>query len=210
MALSLRRKLGGGSGGSSGDGSVSVDVVIKQDDLRDLVRAINKHGDAKAIRKALRTGLREAVKPLVPRARQAVLSAPVRRAERSHTAYRQVKSGKNAGSARAYQSFVVATTGLRKDMARTVQVKVDLGLRSERIGVRIRLDPAKLRTHPKGIVPMYEGVKPWRHPSFGDRDVWVQQEPRGFLTEVVTAGRPAVMRDIEKAMQDIGKRIDKG
>ena len=184
MALSLRRKLGGGSGGSSGDGSVSVDVVIKQDDLRDLVRAINRHGDAKAVRRELSKGLREAVKPLVPKARQAVLS--------------QGTSGRGS-------------TGLRKAMARSVQVKVDLGLRSERIGVRIRLDPTKVKTrYSKGMPAMYEGVKPWRHPSFGDREKWVQQEPRGFLTEVVTAGRPAVMRDIEKTMQDIGKRIDKG
>ena len=45
MALSLRRR-GGGSAASSG----VLDVVVTQDDLRDLVRAINRYGDKKAVR----------------------------------------------------------------------------------------------------------------------------------------------------------------
>ena len=43
-------------------------------------------------------------------------------------------------------------------MARSVQVKTDLGLKSDRIGVRIRLDGTKLRGRPASLVAKYEGV----------------------------------------------------
>ena len=125
MALSLRRKPTPKNG-------VGFDVQVTQNDLRDLVGAINKHGDKKAIRRELSKGMREAVKPMVPKARARV-------------------TGQSGGA---------ASTGLRKDMARAVQVKVDLGMRSDRIGVRIRLDGKKLRGRPPGLVAMYEGVRP--------------------------------------------------
>lgn len=173
MAMSLRRK-------STPKNGVGIDVVVTQDDLRDLVGAINKHGDKKAIRKELSKGLREAVKPMVPKARSRVL---------------------------AQSTTGAASTGLRKDMARSVQVKVDLGMRSDRIGVRIRLDGKKLRGRPSSLVTAYEGSKPWRHPVFGS-GTWVAQEPRGFLTETVNAGRGGVTRQVADVMQEIGKQID--
>lgn len=176
MALSLRRR---GAGGGARDGEVRLDVVVTQDDLRDLVRAINRHGDAKAVRKELRDGLREGVKPLVPLARTRVLAQP--------------------GGRRS--------TGLRRDMARAVQLKVDLGLRSERIGVRIRLDGKKLRGRPAGLVGMYEGVKPWRHPVFGT-GVWVQQPARGFLTDTVRPRQASVVRHVERVMDAVGRKLD--
>ena len=172
MALSLRRR-----GGGTPAGGVGVEVHVTQNDLRDLARAINKHGDAKALRKQLRDGLREPVKVLVPKARAAVMS----------------QSGPG--------------TGLRKDMARAVQVKVDLGLRSSRIGVRIRLDGKKLRSRPAGLVAMYEGTKPWRHPVFGTGR-WVSQESRGFLTETVRSAEPWIGRSIQRAMVEVGSKID--
>ena len=172
MAMSLRRRKTPKNG-------VGIDVVVTQNDLRELVGAINKHGDKKAIRKELSKGLREAVKPMVPKARSRVLA----------------------------QSGGAASTGLRKDMARSVQVKVDLGMRSDRIGVRIRLDGKKLRGRPSSLVTAYEGSKPWRHPVFGS-GVWVAQESRGFLTETVNRDKAKVTRDVLAAMVDIGKRID--
>lgn len=173
MALSLRgRGVGGTPAGGTG-----IEVIVTQDDLRDLVRAINQHGDKKAVRRELSKGLREAVKPLVPKARAAV------------------KSQSGPG------------TGLRNDMARSVQVKTDLGVRSERIGVRIRLDGSKLRGRPAGLVAMYEGVRPWRHPVFGT-GTWVSQAPRGFLTEVVNANRANVLRQVAQTCDDIGRKLD--
>lgn len=157
-------------------------MEVTQDDLRDLVRAINAHGDAKAIRRELSKGMREAVKPLVPKARTAVLT-----------------EGTSGGK----------STGLRKDMARAVQVKLDMGVRSKRIGVRIRLDGSKLRGRPSSLVAYYEGALPWRHPTFG-HDPWVSQPHRGFLTDVVDANRESVTRRIIDAMDDIGRKIDKG
>ena len=175
MATSLTRRLGRSA--AARDGGVGIEVIVMQDDLRDLVRAINRHGDAKAVRSDLRRGLREAVKPLVPKARAAVRS----------------QSGPG--------------TGLRRDMARAVQVKVDLGLRSERIGVRLRLDGKKLRGRPASLVTMYEGQRPWRHPVFGTGK-WVAQPHRGFLTEVADRGRPTVLKQVADVCDEIGRKLD--
>ena len=163
--------------GRRGAGDGMLQVRVERDDLGDLVKAINAHGSDKAVKKELRRGLREAVKPLVPKARSAVLA--------------QGSKGKG--------------TGLRRDMARAVEVKVDLGGRNP--GVRLRLNGAKLNGRPKGLVAMYEGTIPWRHPVFGS-GTWVAQPHRGFLTEVGRAGESDVARDITKAMDDIGRKID--
>lgn len=178
------RLLGGGRAPTVAPGSAGYRVEVRQDDLRDLVRAINQHGDKRALTKELRTGLREATKPLVPQARAKVAT--------------QTTSGGRS-------------TGLRKDMARSVQVKVDLGLRSRRIGARIRLDGAKLERggRPRGLVAMYEGTRPWRHPVFGTGK-WVTQQHRGFLTETVDAGTDGVLRKIKDSMDDVGRKIDRG
>jgi hypothetical protein len=89
-----------------------------------------------------------------------------------------------------------------------VEVKVDLGGRNP--GVRLRLNGRKLNGRPPGLVAMYEGTIPWRHPLFGNTEKWIQQEHRGFLTEVGRAGEPEVARAIEQTMNAIGDKIDKG
>ena len=162
----------------AGDGVLHVEVT--HDDLGDLVAAINKHGTPAEVKKELRRALREAVKPLVPKARASVLG--------------QGSKGKGG-----------KLPSLRADMARSVEAKVDLGGRNP--GVRLRLNGRKLRGRPPGLVAMYEGTIPWRHPVFGT-SAWAAQAHRGFLTEVGRAGEPEVARDIEKAMDDIGKKID--
>jgi hypothetical protein len=169
-----RRNAGGSSSGGA------LEVRVTRDDLGELVAAINKHGTPKEVKKELRRALREAVKPLVPKARASVLG--------------QASQGKGKGPS------------LRADMARAVEVKVDLGGRNP--GVRLRLNGRKLRGRPPGLVAMYEGTIPWRHPVFGDTEKWAAQSHRGFLTEVGRAGESTVASDIEKAMDDIGRKID--
>jgi hypothetical protein len=166
--------------GRRGAGDGMLEVRVERDDLGKLVKAINAHGTPKEIKKELRKGLRESVKPLVPKARASVLG--------------QASKGKG--------------TGLRRDMARAVEVKVDLGGRNP--GVRLRLNGRKLNGRPPGLVAMYEGTIPWRHPLFGNTEKWIQQEHRGFLTEVGRAGEPEVARAIEQTMNAIGDKIDKG
>ena len=171
-------RIGRRNRGGSSSGGV-LEVRVERDDLGKLVKAINAHGSPKEVKKELRKGLREAVKPLVPKARGSVLG--------------QASKGRG--------------TGLRKDMARAVEVKIDLGGRNP--GVRLRLNGRKLNGRPAGLVGMYEGVVPWRHPVFGT-GTWVSQPHRGFLTEVGRAGEADVARGAAKTMNDIGRKIDKG
>jgi len=99
------------------------------------------------------------------------------------------------------------STGLRADMARAVQVKVDIGGRDPKVA--LRLDGKKLRGRPAGLVGMYEGVVPWRHPVFGT-GTWVAQPHRGFLTEIGRGNEGRIGQTVLKVMDDIGERIDRG
>jgi hypothetical protein len=166
--------------GKRGAGDGVLEVQVTRNDLGDLVAAINKHGTPAEVKKELRRALREAVKPMVPKARASVLG-----------------QGSNGRGGKL--------PSLRGDMARSVEVKVDLGGRHP--GVRLRLNGRKLLGRPPGLVAMYEGAIPWRHPVFGT-GAWASQAHRGFLTEVGRAGENDVARGIEKAMDDIGRRID--
>lgn len=49
----------------------------------------------------------------------------------------------------------------------------------------------------------------WRHPVFGNRDVWVEQRPgnRGWFTDTLNAKRPAIRKAIEREFVTWLKRV---
>lgn len=50
-----------------------------------------------------------------------------------------------------------------------------------------------------------------RHPTFGDRDRWVDQRVRpGFWTVPLRAGGPAVQRQLVQTMQDVAAKLSGG
>lgn len=46
-----------------------------------------------------------------------------------------------------------------------------------------------------------------RHPVFGNRDVWKQQQVEpGFFTDAISRRAPQIRRDIEKVMQEVARK----
>lgn len=149
-----------------------MEVEIKSTDVDNLVVALRRHADAKAIRKDLFRGLNHAGKPVRAKMIDAIPEALPRSgglAEQMQSKVRgriTAKSGKYAG-----------------------------------VSLRYTSSGYDIRTLMGGRL---------KHPVFGNRDVWVEQtegvNPDAF-TRVFAAERPALLREINKVLGDIARKV---
>jgi hypothetical protein len=147
-------------------------------DLRRISREL-RGIDNKEIKKRFTKELRAAAKPLVPVVRNSIRSIP---------------------SKRAYSA-----SGLRGNLSRATKLEVRTA--GKQAGVAIRVDGRKMPTHMKSLPSMVEGKKRFRHPVFGNREVWVNQKPQPYFFHVVRplglASRKAVNRVLDGISRDI-------
>lgn len=148
-------------------------------DLKRIATELRKM-DNKQLKKQFSKELRAAAKPMVPAVRQSIRNIP---------------------SSRGYSA-----DGLRGRMSKAV--KLEVKLTGKQAGVRIRVDGRKMPTHEKALQAYMEGLKkPWRHPVFGNREVWVKQDPNPYFYKVV---RPMGLRtraNVNRAMTRVAKQI---
>lgn len=148
-------------------------------DLKRIGSELRKMND-KQLKKEFSSELRAAAKPMVPAVRAAIRQIP---------------------SSRGYTS-----DGLRGRMSKAV--KLEVKLTGKQAGVRIRVDGRKMPTREKALQSYMEGLKkPWRHPVFGNREVWVKQEPHPYFYKTV---RPIGLRsrvNVNKAIDRVAKKI---
>lgn len=147
-------------------------------DLRRVSRELRKM-DSPEIKKRFRKELRAAAAPLVPRVRASIRSIP---------------------SSRGY-----SPDGLRGRMAKATRLEVKTVGRQA--GVAIRVDGRKMPSHQKSLPSMVEGKKRWRHPVFGNREVWVTQTGHPYFYNVVRVAGPASRRAVNKVLDGITKDI---
>ena len=148
-------------------------------DLTRITRELRRMDDRELL-KRFRKELRAAAKPLVPAVRASIRSIP---------------------SSRPYSA-----AGLRGRMARATGLEVKTTGRQA--AVIIRVDGRKMPQDAKALQAYMEGTKPrWRHPVFGNRNVYVQQPPHPYFFTVMRAGgvraRVAVNRVIDQVSKDI-------
>lgn len=148
-------------------------------ELRRISKELRTMGDGKEIKKRFSRDLRAAAAPLVPAVRSAIAAIPA-------------TSGDH--------------TGLRTEMARATGLTVRTTGRQA--SVSIQVDGRKMPSGRKALQAYMEGLKrPWRHPVFGNRDVWVTQQPHPYFFRTVrplgVASRIVVNRTISKITRDI-------
>jgi len=148
-------------------------------DLTRITRELRRMGD-KELLKRFRKELRTAAKPLVPAVRVSIRNIP---------------------SSRPY-----TTAGLRGQMAKATGLQVKTTGRQA--SVVIRVDGRKMPPRSKALQAYMEGIKPrWRHPVYGNTNVWVQQDPHPYFFNVMRAGgtraRVAVNRVLDQVSKDI-------
>jgi hypothetical protein len=156
-----------------------MDVQMRTgDDLRRLSLALRRMDDAE-VKKRFRKELRAVAQPFVPLVRNSIRSIP---------------------SKRPYSA-----EGLRGRLSKATRVEVRTVGRDAGVAIRVdgRKMPSKMKALPKGM----EGTKRWRHPVFGNREVWVTQRPHPYFFKVVhpagAAGRRAASRVVDSITRDI-------
>lgn len=136
--------------------------------------------DNKQLKAEFSKELRSAAKPLVPAVRQAIRQIP---SQRGYTA-----------------------DGLRGRLSRAV--KLEVRTVGRQAGVRIRVDGRKMPDKQKSLQSYMEGVKPrWRHPVFGNKEVWVQQKPHPYFYKTVRPLGLASRVQVNKAIDRVAKKI---
>jgi hypothetical protein len=77
-------------------------------------------------------------------------------------------------------------------------------------GARVRVDGRKMGDRMGSLPSMYEGETRWRHPVWGNRDVWVTQRSRPTFYPVVRSQAGRVRSAVEKVVEEICHKIAKG
>jgi len=169
--------------------------LIDSGDLKAVNKALKQLEDGKEIRKQLSRELREIARPLVPRVRQAWLAAP----------------SKGLVGRKTYDPATGWATGrgpdLRVLLAKATRTEVRLTGKSA--GVTVRTDGRKMPDHMKALPGYAEGIRrrPWRHPVFGDREVWVQQPPFPRFYQAVQPDEAAAVQAVERAVLRVMNQI---
>lgn len=155
-------------------------TVRDSGDLRRIARELRAMDD-KEVKKRFSKELRAAAKPLVPVVRSAIRQIP---------------------SSRPYTA-----DGLRGRMSKAVRTQVKTS--GKQAGVAIRVDGRKM-PNKQGSLPAYmEGTKPrWRHPVYGNRDVWRQQPAKPFFYKALRAkSGPVARKAVDRVITNISKDI---
>jgi hypothetical protein len=156
-----------------------MSIELRQSgDLRRVARELRRMDDAE-LKKRFRRELRAAARPLVPRVRQSIRSIP---------------------SSRGY-----SPDGLRGSLSKAVKLEVKTSGRQA--GVAIRVDGRKMPSHMKSLPSMVEGKKRWRHPVFGNREVWVDQPKEPYFYNALRTAGPAARRAVSRVLDGISRDI---
>jgi len=157
---------------------------VTADDLRDVATALRYEEDGLRLRRALASELRQAVAPAVTQARAEVMSIG------------------SAGLAEKGEP-------LRNAVARGVRASARLS--GDKAGVRVAASkkgmPRGFRNAPKRL----NRAGGWRHPVFGNREVWVHQIGKpGWFDDPLQARKAQYRAAAAKVVRDTADRIQRG
>ena len=167
---------------SANVGPVEVKVEDQRDALRLLAKTLKQHSDGKRLRRELNRNLKAAIEPMRERAKSNLLSI--------------ASSGRPHG------------TVLREAVAKELKVQVATGRRAGvKLWMRKRNMPREFTNAPKAL----NNPKGWRHPVFGNTEVWVAQsaEPvEWFDAATRDEGLRRQVRDaVQQAMETVAQQI---
>lgn len=157
-----------------------IEMEVDAEALRALGRALKSEADGKELRKDLIKNLKKPLVPAVQKIKSSILAMP--------------SSGGSAGES------------LRRGVAKRIRAEAKLSGRNAGVRVRARKTPTVrgFRDAPKRL----NSRKGWRHPVFGNRNLWVTQIGRpGFFDDPLNERKPELRRAVLEAMEDTARRI---
>jgi hypothetical protein len=171
-------------------------------------------GADKVIRKELNEAIRAATKPIVQDMQSEITSWDSTATRTGGGAAQRARVHVNRSRNRASATRTAARRlskggfGLRRVIAASIQTKISYS--GSRQGVRIRVDSARLGNAARNLPKNIDEGK-WRHPVYGNRDVWVTQTGKpGWFTATAQRHGPAVHQQIQDAMNRALERIGHG
>jgi hypothetical protein len=165
-------------------------TILDSKDLKDLAKAFKGVADGKALRKELTDGMRNVLRPMVPEVRAAFKASP---------------SMGHGGMSHAQAN----RADLRALLAKATRVEVKLTGRAA--GARIRVDGRKMPSGLRGIPKAWEGEggARWRHPTWGNRQSWVQQRPRPLFYRIVAPKAEGAAKEIERIANRVVAKLER-
>lgn len=175
--------------------------------FRALSKKLRKAG-ATDLRKALRQKISEAGKPVVDEVKQAVRDLHVTSGHGGGTSQRRqytvgrAKATAKADLEKAQERARRRGAGLRETIAAGVRLQITAK------GVRIIASAARLPDAQKSLPRHLDSEKGWRHPVFGNREVWVRQAGGPWFAETIKRRAPAFRQAIVDAMEQTRKTLE--
>lgn len=149
------------------------------EDLRKISRELRAAGNGRTVRKQLSKELRAAALPMVPAVRASIRAIPATGGQSS---------------------------GLRTRLARATRLRVNTVGRNA--GVAVLVDGKKMPAGEKALPAYLEGTKrPWRHPVFGDTDVWVTQKSHPYFYRIVAPMGWRSRSAVNRVLDNITRKI---
>lgn len=166
---------------------VRVNLADRGASLRVIAREL-RGMDSRQVNETFRRRLERAAQPYPARVRASVMAIPVK------------PDGKHTGLRERIAACVTLSTGTDKDSAYA----------------SVWVNPFKMTGGP-GTLPLYmQGVKDsprrnysrWRHPVFGNRDVWRGQDSHPFFYSAVSPFGRAAGEAVRQGLDNITRKIN--
>jgi hypothetical protein len=167
---------------------VSAGLIVSAQgatELRELAAKVKAAGRGD-LRKKLRKNIRDAGKPVIADLRGAAMGVRM--------------TSTRGGTARPDRS-----SGLRARTARAV------GLSQTRNGIRIRVSAARFGPYgtsmPRYLDASLPKCRTFRHPVFGNREVWTEQSGSPWFFVTINKHRARFRRAVFEAMDELAKEL---
>lgn len=151
--------------------------IGKGSDLDRLSRRLKALGGTPVQRK-LHDGLRKAANPLPRAVKKAALTIPVHGDKH---------------------------TGLRKDIANATKLSVRTV--GPKAGATIVVSATKMPNKKRALPYLMEGLERWRHPFFGDRNRWYNQQSHPYFYGTINDRIPKVQEQMGVTLDEIAEDL---
>lgn len=193
------------------------------EDLRALSAKLRAAGNGE-LRRKLTSAIRQAGSPAVDAARQAILSKSfesegvvlktpgqalrktVRTSHGGGYKQRTASLVQRASTEVARKRALKRDTGLRSTIARNVKISTITSGSANAVGIKIVV--------PKNIVPGWQSTgydtekdAGWRHPVFGNQNVWVVERAGPWFSNSIQGQTSQVRQQIQQALTDTANEL---
>lgn len=157
-------------------------IIVDDEYMRRVVAAMKKEENGKELKRDLTRRLREIAKPAHMEAKRTITAFPS-------------KGGPRDGQP------------LRQAISQRTKIEVRMAKRGT--GVKIRIKGNGMPRQFKYAARRLNRDKGWRHPVFGDREVWVAQSSPNpnWFDDIMKRRKREVKPQIEEALRDMARRI---